>query len=187
MPNHSVPSTRTSGPRRAAADQHPPFSSFGRVQPHRNVTAAVQYAPNVDVVPLDIEHQMRITLDLPATQARQVEFGCVASRANGRVTLDVAKCLFQRVDEFQRCTRRALTKIEIDRLFDVAIGSRPQNGALVAHRLGWRRTRLRNLLKYARSAGPAEADAAPSSNSSRKWVRSWSLRMRSRTYSLLVP
>lgn len=86
----------------------------------------MQYAPNVDVgFPLDIEDEMRIALDRPATQARQVEFGCVAGRANGRATLDVAKRLLQRVDELQRRARRSLTEIEVDRLFDVAIGSRP--------------------------------------------------------------
>ena len=64
---------------------------------------------------------------------------------------------------------------------------RPQNGALVAHGLGQRRARLHNLPKYARLAGPAETDAVASSNCSRKWVRSWSLRMRSRTYLLFLP
>jgi hypothetical protein len=54
----------------------------------------------------------------------------------------VAKHLVQRVDELQRCAQRVLAKTEIDRPFDITIGSRPQDGALVARRPGRRRTAI---------------------------------------------
>ncbi len=71
-------------------------------EPCRYVAPAVRYAPNFDVIlTLAIENQIREALERPATQSRNVEFVGVARRAGRRVLLDVARGLFQRIDETQ--------------------------------------------------------------------------------------
>jgi hypothetical protein len=51
-----------------------PPCSVALAKPGRNVSFAVQNAPDIDVViPLDIEHQIGITLDRPASKAWQVQ------------------------------------------------------------------------------------------------------------------
>ena len=121
---------------------------IGYPHPGRNVAAAVQHPPDIDVIiPLDIEHEMGVTLHLPAAQTRQVEFMGIARRAGRGMTLDVQEGLLECVDKLQRSLFRACAEIVIDCLMYVLVSPGAQDGALEIHCLPRRLTRLRRPSK----------------------------------------
>src|SRR5215475_5338363 len=95
--------------------------------------------------------------------------------------------IFQSVNEAGRDILRIYLQVIRDGVIDVLVGPIAGDDRLDAHQSICPRIRSRRASKYAASAGPAEGDCAPSSSRFRRCCRSWSRRISSRTYSLLVP
>lgn len=80
----------------------------------------MQYTPDVDVAgQIDVEDEIRIALQGPGTQARQIQFMGVARRANGRLAGDLVIGLLQRLNETERNLFACFAQVEIDRILDI--------------------------------------------------------------------
>lgn len=124
------------------------FALIGCLHPGRNVATAMQHPPDVDVIiPLDIEHEMGVTLHLPAAQTRQVEFMGIARGAGCGMTPDVLEGLLECVDKLQRSLFCPFTEVVIDRLMYIPVSAGAQDRALDIHRLPRRLTLLRRPSK----------------------------------------
>src|SRR3989304_5824056 len=100
---------------------------------------------------------------------------------------DVDKGLFQCFDETQCSLLSVLAQVVLDRLIDIPVGELTRDDGLGFHPRARPRPRLRSASKWAAWAGAAGGGAPPSSSRPRRCSRSASLRINSRTYSLLVP
>ncbi len=98
-------------------------STFVRVpHPGGNVSLAMQHAPEVDVAALlDVEEQIGVGGQRPASQTGQIEFMRMAWRTAGRVTADVAESLFQGIDETKRGLHGALANVILDGVVDIPL------------------------------------------------------------------
>lgn len=93
---------------------------------NRDVALAMQHAPDIDVVsPLDIEHQIGITLNRPAPEAWQVQLITIAHRAGGGMTSDVQEGPLQHIDKRQCGQLGPLVQIGIRR--PLAYPGRPEH------------------------------------------------------------
>lgn len=83
----------------------------------------MQYTPDIDVAgQIDVEDEMRIAMQRPETQARQIQFMGVARRANGRLAGKLAIGMFQRRDEAERNLPARFAQVVIDRILDIPAG-----------------------------------------------------------------
>src|SRR5258706_11353228 len=102
------------------------------------------------------------------------------------MSADVVHRRFERVDETQGKVGTALGQVVRGCFVDVGFGAFAQNDRLGRHFAARVRTRLR---KPSKKPGPTVlpgCEVAPSMSKPRSALRSWSLRINSRTYSLLV-
>ena len=93
------------------------------VQPCWDITLAMQYTPDVDVAgQIDVEDEIRIALQGPRTQVRQIQFMSVAWRANGRLAGDLEIGLLHRPNETERNLLACFAQVVIDRILDIPAG-----------------------------------------------------------------
>ena len=109
---------------------------------------AVQDTPDIDViVTFDVKNQTRIAHEWPGSQTRQFQFVGIARRASRRMSGDMIVGVLKRIDEAERDPFASVSKIVIDGLFDIPVGSFTRDDGLAAHVLSRRRTRWRRLSK----------------------------------------
>ena len=167
------------------------FASYrvsGLDKPSRNVTLALQQTPDVDGLgAFEVKKQVGEARRRPDPQTRQVQLVCIARRPRSRPATKLRESLLDCLDEAQRHLRSAFRAAEVDGLADIAAGCLSRNDSLGFHRTARCLTGLRREVKYAASASADGLDIPPLSRSRRSCDRSCSLRINSRTYSLLVP
>ncbi len=104
---------------------------------------------------------------------------------------DLTEGVLQGSDETHRHPIRAVRQVVLDGLVHIPAGLLMQDDRFGLHRLAADRavvrTRFRSPSNQASSTRVDGNDAAPASSKPRSRNRSWSLRMNSRTYSLLLP
>ena len=143
------------------------------VEPGWVVSLAVQYTPDINMIlALDIKHQVWISLCRPAAESWQIEFVDVPSRAAAGLAHDVPTGALQRTDKPPRDLFSRPPQVAVDGLLHIPIGQGTPDDRLVFHLFARRRMVSRRPLKCFPSAAPAGSEAAPSSSSSRKCVRS---------------
>jgi hypothetical protein len=149
----------------------------------RDVASPVEHTPHVDVIlPLDVEDHVREARQRPAAKPVYLQLGCVPGRANGGMLAEKDVSGLERIDEGERSLLRILFEVVTDGVLYVPAGQGAGDDRFGTHP----RMLSRSAAKYEASAGPAGADRAPSTRRSRSCCLPWSLRISSRTYSLLV-
>jgi hypothetical protein len=128
------------------------------------------------VVAFDVENQVREAGQPPSAKAWQVQLVGVARRSGTRMAAQVSKGLLDGIDPCQRGPFSAFAEAVGDGVVDI-----PQGLLARDDRLDFQarapvftalRIRLRSPSKYIESTGPAGADAAPTTKSSRSRCRS---------------
>lgn len=134
----------------------------GFVHPGRDVSLAMQNAPNVDLIlALHAEDQMRMALQRPDAKSREVGCVGVARRAGRRMAADVATGLLPGIDEAERGVFRAFGQVTPDRLVHVPIGRLARDDRPGLQPPARRRTRSRKASKQTVPAGAPGAEPPP--------------------------
>ena len=163
------------------------------MQPRRDIALAMEDAPDVDVVrTIQIEDEIGKALQRPKAQLRQLKLVGVPKGTRCGVSRQVVKGFLQRANKRQRRRFTGFPAIVVDGIVNVGQCAATRDNGLDVHLASARyldlgRARRRSPAKKALFTGCPGAEVAPSSSIPRRRWRSWSFRISSRTYSLLVP
>ncbi|SIT47979.1 hypothetical protein BN2476_610058 [Paraburkholderia piptadeniae] len=114
-------------------------------QPRRNITLAVEHAPDFDVsLALNVEDQVRIAIKRPRTQARDVQLVRVTGRPDVGVPGETLVCLLDLRDESERCLLRAFVHEVVRHLVLYVLPGQPRRDDGLGRHLREVRTRARN-------------------------------------------
>lgn len=110
------------------------FCAVFRDKPCRYIAPAVQDAPNINVLGLlDVENQIRMPLELNASQIGNAKFVCVAGRTRRRMIRDQGIGVSEIIDKAESNLRVGLAKAMIDSFINVLVRSFSRNNRLCRH------------------------------------------------------
>ena len=98
--------------------------SRGLAHPCRDIALAMKDAPDINVIAaFDIEDQVRVLLQRPESQIRQVEFMGVPRRSRAGMPADVAVRALQSINEAKRSVWGILAEVVVDCFLGILPGS----------------------------------------------------------------
>jgi hypothetical protein len=144
--------------------------AFWFLHPCRDIPLRMEHPPHIDVIlAFDIEYEIGIAGQLPATQAGQAQFVSIPRRAaswmSGYELVDPFEC----VDDAERNARSSLASVVVNSAFNIPQSSFAWNDRFGDHPGCRPRARLRRATKYSSSALPWNAPTMSSAHHALFW------------------